>query len=169
MPWQIHLVRHAIAAERGPAWPDDALRPLTPHGIERFRRAARGVVRYGAAIEQVLSSPLTRARQTADLLARAAGVSAHIAVMETLAPGHPSRAVVEELFRTARPAAIALVGHEPDLGRLAAYLLGAATPVPFKKGGMCRIDLPDTGVPPRGTLIWCMAPRVLRMLQPRPR
>ncbi len=58
---------------------------------------------------------------------------------------------------------VALVGHEPDLGQLAAILLGAARPLPFKKGGMCRIDV-EWSSRPTGTLVWFLPPAALRRL-----
>ena len=84
--------------------------------------------------------------------------------MDALAPGGGHAAVVDELARHARRDRIALVGHEPDMGELAARLIGARKPLDFKKGAICRIDvqaLPPTGP---GTLRWFVPPRMLRML-----
>lgn len=162
--WQIYLVRHGIAAERGTAWRDDARRPLTAQGAARFRTCVRGAVRYGITIDRIFTSPLVRTTQTADLLARGADVTSRVVPLESLAPGHDAAAVLDELAAVASPGAVALVGHEPDLGQLAAYLLGATRPIPFKKGGMCRIDLERLGSPHLGTLVWFMDPRALRKL-----
>ncbi|HET9361040.1 MAG TPA: phosphoglycerate mutase family protein, partial [Vicinamibacterales bacterium] len=67
-PCELYLVRHAIAAERGEAWPDDDTRPLTERGIARFKEGVAGLGRLDAVIDEILTSPLVRARQTADLL-----------------------------------------------------------------------------------------------------
>jgi phosphohistidine phosphatase SixA len=67
-----------------------------------------------------------------------------------------------EPFRKAR--AIALVGHEPGLGELAAWLMGARVPLRFKKGAVCRIDFPQAPVPGGGQLVWMATPRMLRAL-----
>lgn len=163
--WQIYLVRHAIAAERGREWRDDTTRPLTQQGVDRFKAATKGAIRYGMTVDQIFSSPLVRAQQTADLLARYAHVTSHVTQLASLAPGQRPAAVMEELAKVARPGAVALVGHEPDMGLLAAYLLGASRPLPFKKGGMCRIDMDRLASPPLGTLAWFMEPRALRKLQ----
>ena len=64
-PYELYLVRHGLAEERGDAWPDDTKRPLTDEGISRMRKAARGLARLGVSVEVVLTSPLVRARQTA--------------------------------------------------------------------------------------------------------
>ena len=68
---EIYLIRHAIAEERGDDWPDDDDRPLTEEGIRRFEEAARGLLEFDAHPVRILTSPLVRARQTAELLAAA--------------------------------------------------------------------------------------------------
>ena len=66
---ELYLVRHAIAAERGPKYPDDTLRPLTPAGSKRFSKSVPGLIEMDVVIDFVLTSPLVRARETAQLLA----------------------------------------------------------------------------------------------------
>ena len=160
---EIYLIRHAIAEERGEEWPDDDLRPLTEEGVQRFREAAQGLLAFEAPPDRILTSPLVRARQTAELLAAATRPRAPLAVMEELAPGYPPPKVLSKVRKTEDKGPVALVGHEPDLGHLVAHLLGASRPLPFKKGGMCRIDV-VWGRPPRGTLVWFLPPKALRRL-----
>ena len=62
---ELYLVRHAIAAERGPKYPDDRKRPLTPEGIKRFKDAVHGLVALDLELDVILTSPLTRAEETA--------------------------------------------------------------------------------------------------------
>ena len=70
-----------------------------------------------------------------------------------------------QLAKVAKRRRIALVGHEPDLGELAAHLIGAGAPLPFKKGGICRIDVGTSRVAQRAaSLIWFVTPKVLREL-----
>lgn len=158
----LYLVRHAIAEERGPAWPDDTLRPLTGRGRRRFAAAADGFVRLeGGGPDRILTSPLVRARQTAELLSRAAA-GAPIDMADALAPGQPVGAILAKARRLPGYR-IALVGHEPDLGHLAASLLGASRPLPFKKGGICRIDVGWQGGT-EGTLVWFLSPAALRRM-----
>ena len=66
---ELYLVRHAIAAERGPKYPDDRLRPLTPAGAKKFADSVPGLIEMDVVIDFVLTSPLVRARETATLLA----------------------------------------------------------------------------------------------------
>jgi phosphohistidine phosphatase len=163
-PTEIYLVRHAIAAERGEDWPDDTKRPLTERGIDRFKESVTGLKELDAVIEEIFTSPLVRARQTADLLA--AGVSGRpsVKLLDALAPGHPPATVVAQLAKVAKRRCLALVGHEPDLGELAAHLIGARQPLPFKKGGICRIDLAGLTAKAGGTLVWFVTPKILRRL-----
>ena len=83
--------------------------------------------------------------------------------MEELSPGHSPAAVLTQVRKLGDRDRVALVGHEPDLGYLAAHLVRARRPLPFKKGGMCRIDV-VWGRPPQGTLVWFLPPKVLRKL-----
>jgi phosphohistidine phosphatase len=163
-PCELYLVRHAIAAERGDEWPDDTRRPLTERGISRFRECVAGLAAFDATIDEVFTSPLVRAKQTADLLAAGMGAKPTVKLLDALAPGQGPAAVMTELARAARRRRIALVGHEPDLGELAAHLLAAGRPVPFKKGGICRIDVEGLASKRPGSLIWFAPPKVLRKL-----
>ena len=159
---RVYLVRHGIAEERGPRWPDDTLRPLTERGRRRFSTAAAGFVQLEGTPDRILTSPLVRARQTAEILSQATD-AAHVETADALSPGEPAAAIVAKLHRM-RADRIALVGHEPDLGHLAAVLLGASRPLPFKKGGMCRIDVEwHSGA--EGTLVWFLSPAALRRMR----
>ena len=72
-PCELYIVRHAIAAERGDDWPDDDKRPLTEKGVVRFKDGLAGLNWLDVGLDEIFSSPLVRAKQTADLLA--AGIS----------------------------------------------------------------------------------------------
>jgi phosphohistidine phosphatase len=161
---ELYLVRHGVAAERGKDWPDDSKRPLTPDGISRLRKAARGLTALGVGFDQIVTSPLVRTRQTAEVLAEEMKSKASIVAADALAPAGAPAAVMQEIARHVRKPRVALVGHEPNLGELAAQLIGARNPLAFKKGGVCRIDfdvLPPKGA---GALIWFLTPKILRKL-----
>ena len=123
-PCELYLVRHAVAAERGDDWPDDTKRPLTAKGVSRFREVVDGLVWFGVGVDEIFTSPLVRARQTADLLS--AGLTEHppVQTVDELAPGHESPQVIAELAKRVKRRRVAIVGHEPDLGELAAALSG---------------------------------------------
>ena len=162
-PYELYLIRHGVAEERGDAWPDDNKRPLSEDGISRLRKSARGLAELGVAFDVILTSPLLRTRQTADIVAGAFEPRPPIVAVESLAPGGGYAAVIADLEKQSRRARIALVGHEPGIGEIAAKLIGSRHVVEFKKGAVCRIDL-DT-LPPggAGALRWFLTPKILRM------
>ncbi|MGE0360635.1 MAG: phosphohistidine phosphatase SixA [Vicinamibacterales bacterium] len=167
---ELYLVRHAVAALRGPDYPDDAERPLTPEGVDRWRRSAAGLREIGVAVDVVLTSPLVRAQETAEILAATLKPKPRLTVAEALAPGRKpadALALIAKYAAAPRGASrLALVGHEPDLGELAARLLGAKGVIEFKKGAVCRLDV-DRAMPAGpATLRWFLPPRVLRGLAP---
>src|SRR5437660_744339 len=100
-PCDLYLVRHAIAAERGDDWPDDSKRPLTDTGITRFKEAVEGLAWLEVGIDEIFTSSLIRARQTATLLANGLANKASVKTLEALAPGHSPRVVMNELSRSA--------------------------------------------------------------------
>lgn len=161
---QLYLIRHGVAGARGEAYPDDTKRPLTPQGVSQLRRAAKGLDALGVEFDEILTSPLVRARQTAEVIAQALAPRTPVTPLDALAPGVAPAAVVSALADHARHRSIALVGHEPGLGELAARLIGTRAPIPFKKGAVCRIDL--EALPPArpGRLCWFATPKMLRKL-----
>ena len=164
-PTELYLVRHAIAAERGPEWPDDTRRPLTERGISRFKEAVKGLRNLDVTVDDIFTSPLVRARQTAELLAAGLDGKPPVKILEALAPGHSFTSLMSHLAKAARRRRVALVGHEPDLGELAAHLIGAGRALAFKKGGVCRIDIGSLASKRAGSLIWFFPPNVLRQVK----
>ena len=164
-PTELYIVRHAIAAERGSEWPDDTKRPLTERGINRFKEVVKGLRRLDITVDEVFTSPLVRARQTADILASGLEWKAPVKVLDALAPGHTAASVMTQLARVAKRRRVALVGHEPELGELAAYLIGAGRALAFKKGGICRIDLGSLTSKRAASLVWFLPPNVARQVK----
>jgi len=160
------LMRHGPADARDPLrWPDDRLRPLTPKGIERTRDAIRGVLKLEAAPDAVWTSPLQRADETARLLAEIVGEDTTRETHDELAPGGSYRSLIEALGQVHDTKLLALVGHEPDLGKLAGVLLfGAPAALPLKKAGACCIEFEDTPAPATGRLRWFLPARTLSRL-----
>jgi phosphohistidine phosphatase len=162
---RIYIVRHAIAAERGDAYPDDAVRPLTPDGIDRFRQVAKGLAWLDVRVDRILTSPLVRARQTADILADELPGKPQVIETDALVPGATFDEIRTHLAEFSRCSSVALVGHEPGLGELAARLLGMRHPLAFKKGGVCRIDIETLPPAGPGELRWFAPPRMLARLR----
>jgi phosphohistidine phosphatase len=163
--FELYLIRHAVAEERGDKWPDDAKRPLSAKGITRMRRAARGLASLGVKFDVILTSPLVRTRQTADIVASSFDTRPTIVNADSLAPNGTYADVLADLQRHGRRTRIALVGHEPNIGELAARLAGSRRALEFKKGAVCRIDVES--IPPGGpgTLRWFVTPAILRAIK----
>ncbi len=160
--YELYVIRHGLSEERGEAWPDDTKRPLTDDGVTRLRKAARALVRLGVSFDVVLTSPLVRSRQTAEIVAAACSPHPALVNVDALAPDGSIAAAVAELEKYSRKNRIALVGHEPGIGELAARLAGLRQPLELKKGAICRVDV-DT-LPPKGPgmLRWFLTPKILR-------
>lgn len=150
----LYLVRHAQAE---PARPDqdDKARVLSREGREGTILAARGLKRLGVRFDIVLSSPLRRAKETALLLTTA--IAAEVREHPSLAPGYATEDFVTSLAEYDWASAIVLVGHEPDMGCLASWLLlrdQKRLHMPFAPGQVAAIEV--TAIPPRanGLLRW---------------
>jgi phosphohistidine phosphatase len=160
----IYLVRHAIAHEHGDDWPDDAKRPLTHEGAAKMRRAVVGLRELDLKIDVVYTSPLVRAIETAELLVSGLKPTPELRPLPALVPGGAANKVAEAVTFERDARTVALVGHEPSLGELAAWLIGARVALPFRKGGVCRIDFSDQPSSRNGELIWFATPKMLRSI-----
>lgn len=157
---QIYLLRHAIAEEPKSGVPD-ADRALTGEGMRKLRDILKRAKGAGLDPSIILSSPFRRAVQTAELAAKAVGYSQPLMTTQTLVPSSAAQETWDEIRLYKGEPSLLLVGHEPAMGQLAAYLLG--TPelrIDFKKGAMVRIDVPSLGPRPRGVLKWMLAPKL---------
>ena len=156
------IVRHAIAVPHGtPEVPEDE-RPLTPRGEKRFRVAAKGLARICRRPDVLLSSPLVRARQTADIAAAAWG-KVEVTEADALAGGSFER-IATAVEKYADQKLVAIFGHEPDVSMVVSRLLGtsASERLTFKKGGAALLDIPGK-MADGGALVWYVPPRVLRV------
>ena len=159
---ELYLIRHGLAEERSDAWPDDSKRPLTEDGVSKLRKSARGLARLNVAVDVIVTSPFVRTRQTAEIVAAALDPHPHLVVSDALAPGGSLTAIVADLDKHAKRRAIAIVGHEPSIGELAARLIGLRQAIPFKKGAVCRIDVDALPITGHGDLKWFVTPKILR-------
>jgi phosphohistidine phosphatase len=130
---KVFLVRHAQAEPGEP----DALRALTSHGLAQAREVGERLARDGVRPDAVLSSPLLRARQTADAIARATG-GADAEPEERLAPGATADDLRDAV--AGRGATVVVVGHQPDCGQIVAAVSGGSEP-PFQTAAMVELDL----------------------------
>jgi phosphohistidine phosphatase len=147
------LLRHGTAVPHGAAGLDDADRPLIPAGEREARNAGRALRALRVKPDRVVTSPLVRARQTAQLAAAELGVKVY--QDDALRPGFTS-SDLDALFARHPGECVVLVGHDPDFSGILRDVTGANVAVP--KGGLASIDMPS------GELRWLMRPRALRLL-----
>lgn len=161
---ELLIIRHAIAFERdAERWPDDDARPLTRVGAKRFMRAARGLRNVAHVPDRLLSSPLVRAWETAEILSHKANFPAPER-FERLRPEVAVEALAAALQRESAKR-LALVGHEPLLSALIEALLAGQNgrkTITMKKGAVALLEFDSRIAPGRGRLLALLPPRVLR-------
>lgn len=164
--YRLYLMRHGAAAERGADYPDDSERPLTPDGKRKMQEISKGLKRLGLALDWIVSSPLIRATETAEIVAGSLVPGVPLDTSETLSPGGSAEALISYLSKHGNRRRVLVVGHEPDMGMLAARLIGAGrhAHLEFKKGGCCLIKFDEFPPKSPGELTWWLTPRVLRKL-----
>ncbi len=164
------LVRHAVAEDAETfiaAGGTDAQRPLTEIGRKKMRKAANRLRAQVRGVDWLACSPLLRARETADIIARAFGELPIIERAE-LDYRYPPEAVLDWLAALPAPAAAMLVGHEPQLSLLAGLFL-AGEPrslIALRKGGVALIEFAHRPAPGQGVLHWVLTSSQLRSLKP---
>ncbi len=167
----LYLLRHAIAVPRGSAGVSDEERVLTEEGIVKMQQAAAGLRKAGLRPAAVLSSPLARARQTANIVVAVLGGKIPLEITAALAPDGTRSEIYAEIRRHQKYDQIMMVGHQPSLGELAGALCWGSPDhyVELKKAGVCAVDLDLAPSTPRGTLLFLMTPAILRGLGQRKR
>ena len=162
---ELLIVRHAIAVEHGdPAYKRDDDRPLTPEGMHKFRLAARGLKEFAGKPDRIVSSPLIRARQTAEILRDALAPDLKIDFCDDLVPSGDFGGVLACL-KGLKAERVAIVGHEPHLSGFTSYLLvgdKCTATVVYKKGAAALVTFPNSPGAGHGTLEWLVQPGALR-------
>jgi phosphohistidine phosphatase len=164
---ELLVVRHAIAEDReefaATGEPDDR-RPLTKRGRNRMREGARGLASLMDPPEFVATSPLARAVQTAEIVAKAFGAAAPLEV-DALGPDGDFEILSAWVRGRGPDARIAVVGHEPHLSGYVSMLLGGkGSFLQLKKGAACLLTVAPSVTPGSGLLLWALAPAQLRRL-----
>ncbi|MBA3760166.1 MAG: histidine phosphatase family protein [Gemmatimonadota bacterium] len=160
------IIRHGPAGDSA-AWEakgrDDRVRPLTAEGKKQMRKAAAGLAVLAPDLPVLATSSLTRAFQTAEIVA--AEYECEIVPLEALEPDHGPEDAVGWL-RKQQFDTMGLVGHEPHLSTLVGYLITGkpASFLDLKKGGACLLEMTEPLEPGGGALEWLLTPRALRRL-----
>jgi phosphohistidine phosphatase len=155
------LLRHGITEEAVPDQNDED-RALTPEGRKRMKEIARGLARIFPKAAAIYSSPLVRALETAQRVAKAYGGEIEVIVADALRPGASTKEL-RTLLDSSKARHVIVVGHQPNLmdNVRALAALGKSARVELKKGGCCGVRLTKDG----GVLEWILPPRALRKTQ----
>jgi phosphohistidine phosphatase len=154
-----YFLRHGAAAESAD-WPgEDFDRPLTAAGRERMAGEAKAMARLSLHLEVIVTSPLVRAKQTAEIVAKALQLRDRLVEDDRLGLGFDPRRLASILVERAGAGAIMLVGHEPGMSTTIGHIVGGAR-IDFKKGSLACVSVHDPSTP-HGELLWLVPPSVL--------
>lgn len=174
---ELYILRHGDAVDLiAGGYTSDGQRPLSAQGQEEVAGVAAGLANLGLCLDRLLTSPLVRARQTADLLAASLTVAEPPTICPDLGPGGQLTAILNAARRgqgtgaSRRGQRVMVVGHLPSLGQLAAWLVWGDPDlaIPLRTAGLCRVDLADGAGPGQGDLRWLLPPRLTRRLSQAP-
>ncbi|GAB4495325.1 MAG: phosphohistidine phosphatase SixA [Anaerolineales bacterium] len=155
---RLYFLRHGIAEDREKWQGDDTDRPLTEKGRKRLERTAKNIAPLDLELDAIITSPLLRARETAEIMAKILKLKDALREDARLAPGFNLAALKNLLAEHAECKAILLVGHEPDFSQTIHALTHGV--VVMKKGALARVDLDDVNTL-EGHLAWLIPPKVL--------
>ena len=154
---RLYFCRHGLAEANEDGALADSERQLTSRGVIRTEKAARFLDELGVRPGTLYSSPLVRARQTAEILGEQLRLT--VKIVPELAPGFDINALEQLCAGLGEDEGVMLVGHEPDFSSTLSTLTGLGRVV-MKKGGLARVDV-LTGLPMRGHLVWLLTPKVM--------
>ena len=162
---ELYFLRHGKASEPGSSVSgDDFSRQLTERGVDEMEAEAEALERLGLKPDVILTSPLVRAKQTAEIVARRLGLKKRLIVAEPLSSGCDLDRLRHLLAQHSAAEKVLLVGHEPDFSSLVGELIGGgAASVEIKKAGLAALKVNRSLRPGSGTLRWLFPPRVLRL------
>jgi phosphohistidine phosphatase len=164
----LYILRHGIAVEHGaPGYAKDADRPLTPEGERKLGEIAKAMLALDLAFDLILSSPYTRARQTAEIIAGAFNARKKLEFSNSLACGGDNKELVDYLKRRQPPPEnVLLVGHEPYLSGLVSLLVAGTGNccVVLKKGGLCKLSTESLKYGRCAALAWLLTPKQMALM-----
>jgi phosphohistidine phosphatase len=157
----LYILRHGIAVPRGTPGIKDENRPLTKDGKKRMKEVAEGMQSLKLDFDLIASSPWLRARQTANIVAKAFGQEEEI--WKALASTEDPRQLIASLRKTERESVL-LVGHEPHLSEFISVLISGSpdSQIELKKGGLCKLSSDDLIFGQCAMLHWLLPPAYLR-------
>jgi phosphohistidine phosphatase len=161
---ELYLFRHGEAGKSSPG-PRDRQRGLTVEGKRDVAASAEGLRALGVRPDWIVSSPLRRCAETADLVAKKLKAKEPVEHWDELAPEGSRTAFFRRLAGLGPESSVVVVGHEPYLSSMAGDLAGGqAVRILLKKSGVVRVRILTLGAAPRGELRWLLSPKVLRRI-----
>jgi phosphohistidine phosphatase len=157
----LYLLRHGQAGSRADWHGDDAQRPLTVEGKQRMGREAAAIKKLGVPLDLIFCSPLIRAYQTAEIVAKAMNASERLTADERLEPGFGPKQLAAILGEHRKAQGLMLVGHEPDFSETISQVIGGSR-IAMKKGALAYVQMEDPASL-QGVLVWLIPPKVLEL------
>lgn len=161
MSLKLYFLRHGQAGNRQDWHGDDAERPLTVEGKKRMTREAAGIRKLQLPLDIIITSPLLRALQTAEIVAKAQGSAARLITDGRLGAGFGPRQLAAIMAEHPDARGLMLVGHEPNFSETIGRVTGGGR-LTMKKGALACIQVEDPATM-KGTLVWLIPPRVLEL------
>ncbi len=164
----LYVLRHGEAGKRLAAGSNDYERALTVAGANEVEKIADAMAKLGVKPGLVSTSPLARARQTADIVAKRLKIKNRLQDWDELKPEGSRIKLYERLARMKPEASVMVVGHEPYLSSLVSELVfdGQRGRIIMKKAGLARVTVASFRPKPRGELRWLLTPKLMKRMEP---
>jgi phosphohistidine phosphatase len=163
----LYILRHGIAVEHGAAgYENDDERPLTGKGERKMWSIAEAIKALEISFDSILSSPLVRARQTAEIVAESLKCERRLELTDALSPQHTAKPLIQYLQDQRAVDDVLLVGHEPFLSQFISLLISGntGTSVLLKKGGFCKLSTEHLKHGKCATLEWLLTPKQMELM-----
>lgn len=165
----LFLLRHGLAVERKEFYfANDEFRPLTPKGKRQLRKVAAALRAMELRFDVILSSPLVRARQTAEMVAADVKARKRLAFADELKPGgNPKKLIQKIAAQKINSGDVLLVGHEPDLSNLISLLVTGSRDAGFtlKKAGVAKLEVEKLCAGKCAALAWLLTPAQMKLMR----
>lgn len=157
---ELYIIRHGLAGTPLQDQTLDEERPLTRKGKEKMKEIAKGLKAQKISFDLVATSPLLRAKETAEIINAHCGKAKEVAVTDLLSPGGSYDSLIKFLNKLKKSKKVAIVGHEPFLSGFASYCLSKnkSSFMKLKKGGVLMLEIEDVIQPGGCILSWLIQP-----------
>ena len=162
----LYILRHGKAGQSSAGF-DDTARPLTAEGKKEIRNAARFLKKKKIRFDAIATSPLLRARETAEIVAKATGAKEDPVVWDELEPGGDLDTLCYHASQYGDDAVLLLVGHEPSLSGIVSRIIGGGSgaSVALGKGGLAKIRHFSFERSPSGEFQWLLPAGLLAEME----